>query len=580
MGAVKRHSSQEPCPACGGHQGMHRGHAERCSGFTAGEGWFHCSREEFAGQAKFHPNSATWSHREMGRCPCGEVHRDDPTANDPPPRRRTSPGPPAERVPRQPPKKRERGDSGGEFKIVAEYDYRDVNGDLLYQVCRLDPKDFRQRQPAKDGGWQWSMVGRPTTLYRIPELLAGLRAGDTVYVCEGEKDVDALLAVDQVATCNTGGEGKWRDEFGTAFSHAVPGGRVVVIQDRDEVGRAHARTVFSSVSENVPQGVEVSIVEATVGKDAADHLEAGKTVEQLAQMWPIEEGLLERDPRTFKIHQLRMALEQPTTVLDHIASQDHHREQQPLFQPGLIFTGKLRRPQGCVAVAGAPSAGKSYLAISAGVDSAIHGWDVFYLSCEMHQDIIRDRAARAFASADVSTHQWRDAQTRTECIDRAKRATLPARFHHVDVGIGVTIQDVMEFLVGQVTHRPTLVVLDSISSFVDNMAEGPGARDSFGMVGLRDVTRWCVAVRKLTHGHVAFLLLSELNKEGRAKGRFLDHRCDMAVSMTADSEHDHVKGVHVTKNWWGPTGVDGNYLLDWELGRLVRMDDDPHGEQG
>src|SRR6516162_11871825 len=32
-------------------------------------------------------------------------------------------------------------------KIVAEYNYADATGALLYQVVRFDPKDFRQRRP-------------------------------------------------------------------------------------------------------------------------------------------------------------------------------------------------------------------------------------------------------------------------------------------------------------------------------------------------------------------------------------------------------------------------------------------------
>ena len=36
-------------------------------------------------------------------------------------------------------------------RIVETYDYRDEGGALLFQVVRLDPKDFRQRRP--DGRW-------------------------------------------------------------------------------------------------------------------------------------------------------------------------------------------------------------------------------------------------------------------------------------------------------------------------------------------------------------------------------------------------------------------------------------------
>ena len=41
--------------------------------------------------------------------------------------------------------------------IVATYDYCDEWGALLSQVCRLAPKDFRQRRPDGNGGWVWSV---------------------------------------------------------------------------------------------------------------------------------------------------------------------------------------------------------------------------------------------------------------------------------------------------------------------------------------------------------------------------------------------------------------------------------------
>ena len=42
-------------------------------------------------------------------------------------------------------------------RIVATYDYTDADGALLYQVLRLEPKSFRQRQPDGNGGWKWEL---------------------------------------------------------------------------------------------------------------------------------------------------------------------------------------------------------------------------------------------------------------------------------------------------------------------------------------------------------------------------------------------------------------------------------------
>src|SRR5579862_3420628 len=101
----------------------------------------------------------------------------------------------------------------GQRRMVAEYDYRSESGELLFQVCRFEPKDFRQRRPDGNGGWDWKLNGVTRTLYRLPELTEALALERPVFVVEGEKDVDALGKLGIFATCNPGGAGKWRDEY-------------------------------------------------------------------------------------------------------------------------------------------------------------------------------------------------------------------------------------------------------------------------------------------------------------------------------------------------------------------------------
>jgi putative DNA primase/helicase len=66
--------------------------------------------------------------------------------------------------PRSPVEQRQRN-------IVATYDYRDESGELLFQVVRLDPKDFRKRRPDGRGGWLWNAAGVRPILYRLPGLV-------------------------------------------------------------------------------------------------------------------------------------------------------------------------------------------------------------------------------------------------------------------------------------------------------------------------------------------------------------------------------------------------------------------------
>lgn len=125
--------------------------------------------------------------------------------------------------------------------IVATYDYRDEHGSLLYQVVRLDPKGFRQRRPDPAGGWNWKLSGVRRVLYRLPELLAAA-PGAPVFVVEGEKDADALIALGLTATTNAQGAGKFR-QLAKHACDVLAGRTVIVLPDNDDPGRAHARDV-------------------------------------------------------------------------------------------------------------------------------------------------------------------------------------------------------------------------------------------------------------------------------------------------------------------------------------------------
>lgn len=126
-------------------------------------------------------------------------------------------------------------EGGDKFKIVRTYDYHDEAGELVFQVCRLDPKSFRQRRPdpsARDE-WTWKVQGTRPVPYRLPDLLAGINAGAVVFIAEGEKDCDNLRGVGLTATCNAGGAGKWPAELAEHFA----GADVVILPDRDPQAR-------------------------------------------------------------------------------------------------------------------------------------------------------------------------------------------------------------------------------------------------------------------------------------------------------------------------------------------------------
>lgn len=50
-------------------------------------------------------------------------------------------------------------------------------------------------------------------LFHLPQVLAAVRAGQTIYIVEGEKDVLAVEQAGGVATTNPMGAGMWRGEY-------------------------------------------------------------------------------------------------------------------------------------------------------------------------------------------------------------------------------------------------------------------------------------------------------------------------------------------------------------------------------
>jgi KaiC/GvpD/RAD55 family RecA-like ATPase len=336
-----------------------RGKGLRCTGFASGDGdFFHCSREQQAGPIPMTQGSQTFAHRAKGACPCGATHRDDPNAW---------------RFPVGP----------GDFRdIDCTYDYRDEHGKLLFQVVRLIPKDFRQRQPKPGGGWQNNLQGVRRVLYRLPELLA--KPLEPVYINEGEKDVDNMHERGLLATCNPMGasksDGKWKAVDACARA-ALKDRDVCIIVDADDDGRAHAKHIAENV---VAYARTVRLLELPNAKDVSDWFAAGGTAEQLETMRvqspvyrtrdgddaaadrddePTKEGNDEPQPRTTERKHFRCR-----DLVDEILKEAK--------EPSLpISLGDeqlmLVRPGGIVLLIGGTGRGKTSLAATIAIE---HAW--------------------------------------------------------------------------------------------------------------------------------------------------------------------------------------------------------------
>jgi Protein of unknown function (DUF3631) len=156
--------------------------------------------------------------------------------------------------------------------IVAEYDYHDENGTLLYQVVRLDPKDFRQRRPNGHNDWVWKLDGVRRVPYRLPRLRSD--PDKWRLILEGEKDCDLAVAAGWIATTNAGGAGKWRPENAEHFRGLC----VALIPDNDQPGYKHMCDVYQSLD---GVAAEIRIIHLQSAKDLSDYIAAGGSLDDV-----------------------------------------------------------------------------------------------------------------------------------------------------------------------------------------------------------------------------------------------------------------------------------------------------------
>jgi RecA-family ATPase len=123
-------------------------------------------------------------------------------------------------------------------QLVANYDYRDIGGTLIYQVQRWRPKAFTQRRPNGNHDWVTQKVfeGISRIPYRWPELATETATypDAPIFVTEGEKDCDNVRALGLFATCAAGSV--WTVEI----ANALKGCNVIVLSDHDQPGREKA----------------------------------------------------------------------------------------------------------------------------------------------------------------------------------------------------------------------------------------------------------------------------------------------------------------------------------------------------
>jgi hypothetical protein len=113
-------------------------------------------------------------------------------------------------------------------------------------------------------------------LYRLPELIDGVRDGKTVYHLEGPKDVETARKRLGVVATTSGSTSSWRPEFRAHYT----GADVVVMPDNDAPGRKYAEAVAQDLLQVAKSVKVVHLPNLPEGGDLTDWLDSGHTPEK------------------------------------------------------------------------------------------------------------------------------------------------------------------------------------------------------------------------------------------------------------------------------------------------------------
>lgn len=240
-------------------------------------------------------------------------------------------------------------------KHVATYDYADESGNLIAQKLKYKPKDFlwRRRDPANPEKWIWNRTGCKVGLYNLPAMVSS--PGETVFICEGEKDADRLISMGLLATTPPDGAGKWQD----AYNVHLRDRDLILLADRDEVGESHVYDVASKLLVDGSKGTLKVITFPDLPRkgDVSDWLDKGHTKEDLVAR--VKETPL-YDPAT-----------RPAPVVDETKPAAQARDRSfrlihfadiEVRPPEWIAKGFMEKDS-LALIFGDPGTGKSFLAI-------------------------------------------------------------------------------------------------------------------------------------------------------------------------------------------------------------------------
>jgi hypothetical protein len=255
------------------------------------------------------------------------------------------------------------GDEGPIGRVEAVYEYPDGAGTVSHLVARYRTAEGKSFRPfhVEGGVWKMGAGTGPWPLYHLPELLEALSMERAVWLVEGEKCAEAVIAAGLTATTSHGGANGWR----AGYAKGLAGADVIISPDKDEAGEGYARAAADSL-DGVARSVRIVRLSGLEEHgDVFDFLAAGKTAKDLEREAAASNGggLVYEPPEGLWLGYAEMLQERLSVGTR--------------FATGLrLFDAKLEGglyPGVVVAIQGPPAAGKTGLATQIALNLARAG---------------------------------------------------------------------------------------------------------------------------------------------------------------------------------------------------------------
>lgn len=312
--------------------------------------------------------------------------------------------------------------------LSGSWTYHCADGSEAFRVLRLDLRDGgKTYRPIHCNRNRW-VAGDPTgqlPLYNLPQLAQAKR----VYICEGEKCVEAARSIGLVATTSSHGAGSARKTDWAPLA----GKEIVILPDNDASGQKYAAEV-TAILQQLQSPPMIRLVELPgigTGGDIVDFLEVNdcRSAQELKTWIEVLASGVAPDGD-----------QQPVIVTVRELLADH-----PALRPPVIH-GLLRRGETMNVIA-SPKTGKSWLVIDLAIAVASgQRWlgqfqtekgDVLIIDNELHDETISNRIPKVGLARGLSSEAYADSVFVTSLRGKLKnihemdgffKAIQPGRF--------------------------------------------------------------------------------------------------------------------------------------------------------